>query len=244
MKKTLIILASLCLVSVGAANAQGAYFHEFENRLGIEQSMERVIEVTGNAEKEITPDEIYVQIVIDENDTKGKVSVDKMEQDMIAALKKIGVDIENDLKIGDMDSDLKKRFLRKDQARTSATYELKVSSAAMLGQAYQAMQDVGVTNLSVIRTDHSKIKEFEKEVRIEAMKNAKEVASTLAEAVGQEVGKAVYIADYNRNFVTRSAPMYAKMEMASDQMGGGYQTPLDFRKIKLSYSISAKFELK
>lgn len=44
------------------------------------------IQVNGRAEKEVTPDEFYLQIVINERDSKGKISVESQQRDMIAAL--------------------------------------------------------------------------------------------------------------------------------------------------------------
>lgn len=44
--------------------------------------------VTGNAEREVTPDEIYVGITIDESDSRsGKVTVAEQERKMVAELK-------------------------------------------------------------------------------------------------------------------------------------------------------------
>ena len=64
------------------------------------------IEVTGKAEMEVVPDEIYVGITINEKDNKGKVSVDQQEQEMFKQLKEIGIDVEKDLVVQDMSSDL------------------------------------------------------------------------------------------------------------------------------------------
>ena len=54
------------------------------------------IEVTGKAEMEVVPDEIYVGITINEKDNKGKVSVDQQEQEMFKQLKEIGIDVEKE----------------------------------------------------------------------------------------------------------------------------------------------------
>lgn len=45
------------------------------------------IEVTGHIETEIIPNEIYLNIVLNENDKKGKVSIEKQENQMISTLK-------------------------------------------------------------------------------------------------------------------------------------------------------------
>lgn len=239
MKQMLLVASALMLMSAATSKAQVPV--EPNN-----PQYENYIQVTGYAEKEVVPDEIYMSIEINENDTKGKISVDKLEQDMIAKLKSIGVDIDNDLIVDGMGSELKKFFIKKNQARTSASYELKVNSTAMLGKAYQALQDIGISTMDVVRTDHSQMTEFTNEMRIEAMKDAKKTASALAQAVGQEAGRAVYIIDYNnRPVVYRESALYGKAAgISAMDSSNYYESPLGFKKIKISYSITAKFELK
>jgi len=51
------------------------------------------ITVTGSAEMEVTPDEIYVQVDLKEYEKKGsgKVSIDKIKSDFLSADKSIGI---------------------------------------------------------------------------------------------------------------------------------------------------------
>ena len=67
---------------------------------------EPYIEVTGKAEMEVVPDRIYLRIVINEKDNKGKVSVEQQEKEMFKQLKSIGIDLEKQLSVQDMSSDL------------------------------------------------------------------------------------------------------------------------------------------
>ena len=83
------------------------------------------LEVNGRAEMEVAPDEIYVRITINEQDSKGKVTVLQQEKDMVRRLKDLGIDVEKKLVVQDMSSDL---FKRKDVS-TSKTYQLEVNSA-------------------------------------------------------------------------------------------------------------------
>ena len=41
------------------------------------------IEVSGHAQTEVTPDEIYVRIILNENDKKGRISIEKQENFLI-----------------------------------------------------------------------------------------------------------------------------------------------------------------
>ena len=54
------------------------------------------IEVTGTAENEIIPDEIYIAITIRErHEGKEKITIDKQETDLKEALKSIGIDLDD-----------------------------------------------------------------------------------------------------------------------------------------------------
>lgn len=236
------------LILIGAVEAKAEVLHHYFNTpfeiTMEEQVTQGTIDVTGSVEREVTPDEIYVEIILDEKNEKMKVTIDKLEAEMIAQLKKIGVDIENDLSVSDMESQLKMRFVKRAKPRTAASYELKVKDADMLAKAFDVLQEVGISNMEVVRVDHSKIKEIEQEMRIGAIIDAKDRATSIAAAIGQEVGKAVRISDYN---VGRPMADQVMLRSASyDQMSesGAQGTSLDFMKMKLYYNISASFHLK
>ena len=236
MKKMILALA-VVLMTAGAAWAQLPCAG---------QQYENYIQVTGKAEKEIVPDQIYIRIVINENDNKGKVSLEVQERNMISKLKSLGIDTEKNLKVGDMSSDFQQFWLRKNAVRTTATYQLLVISAQKMAEVFQALESIDISNLSVTKITHSKLQELTNEVRIEAMKNAQQIAQSLAEAVGQKAGRAIYIADYNNDILnTANNVMLArtKSTMMDAEAGSMPEEQLEFRNIKLKYSVSAKFAL-
>ena len=203
------------------------------------------IEVTGKAEMEVVPDEIYVGITINEKDNKGKVSVDQQEQEMFKQLKEIGIDVEKDLVVQDMSSNLQSFFLRKDAILTSKSYQLKVNSATQLGKAFQALQAAGISDVRIERTDISNIDELRQEVRVKAIQAAKRNAEVLAEANGQKARWAIYIQDYGFNMRPYSNVMFAKSaQVAMDEAVVAAPMPqLEFQKIKIEHSVMARFIL-
>ncbi len=240
MKK--LIFFAVALLTAGSTMAQQMPIEGGQN---LSYSYENAIQVTGKAERKVTPDEIYVRIVIKESELKLKKTVEQAEQAMIAALKKTGVDTEKNLTLDRMSSDYKNYFLRPGQARTSATYELKVGSAVELGKAYQALESAGISNMSVTKQTHSKIKEINSELRVEAMKDAQRIARDLVDAVGQKLGPAVFIADYGSSSgVVMMRSMDASYYVSENaDAGQGYETPLQLSDLNLTYSVSVKFAL-
>lgn len=237
--KKVILAAAAAMFTVGAmaqnpVAAGNGYSYSYEN----------CIQVTGKSEREVTPDEIYVQIVINEKDLKLKNTVEQKEKEMIRTLRSLDIDVDKDLKMDNMSSGYQDYFLKKGQPRTTAVYQLKLNGAAQLGVVFQAMEQIGISNMSIVRQSHSQIKQIQQQMRIEAVQNARAIADELAGALGQKAGKAVYIMDYNNDFyfpVARSENML--MAKAAGAMDEAYQTPLEFKDIKLTYNVTIKFAL-
>lgn len=234
--KKLLLLAAVLLLAAPGIRAQVINPNAFEN----------YISVTGKSEREVVPNEIYVRIVINENDTKGKVPVEQQQRRMIDALKKLGVDVEKQLQIGDLSSDMKSYVLRRNQVLTTKTYRLKLTSGEQTAAVFQALGELGISNMAVTKTTHSDLEGIKQELRVEAMKNAQNIARTLAEAVGQQAGKAIYIAD-NDNFFEGSVRMlnanFAMAKSAGAADTAESEPVLEFQDLKLRYSVFVKFVL-
>lgn len=227
--KRFILAAAVALLALPAA-AQ------------VQEAFPSYIQVNGRAEREIAPDEFYLQIVINERDSKGKVSVESQQRDMIAALKRLGVNVEKQLKVANLSSE----FFKKNTSVAMAKYQLQLGSSAEVGKVWQALDGLGISNVSILKVSHSQLERYKSEVRVEAMRNAKQNAATLAEAIGQTIGKCFYVYDsnndvmpvfYNNMAVMRSAKAFDAAEAAAGE------EPLDFKTIKLQYSVQAKFVL-
>ena len=227
--KKLLLMALLALLALPAA-AQ------------TDPESQNVINVTGKVEKKIAPDRIYIRIVIKDNDIKG-LDVNQIHSKMIAALKKLGIGTDTDLKVNDMDNALRKR----NQVQTTKSYQLMVTSATQMAQVYGALADLGISNMSVTKVDNSQMEKYRLEARREAIRQAKQNAEVLAEAIGQSIGPAVYIydnggySDMPVMFASRASnKMLAVESVAADDTEG---PSLEFREITLSHSVNVRFKL-
>lgn len=242
MKKLLITASALMIGGVVQSQIPQTQRYELNLIQTESQPYENTIQVTGTSEREVVPDEIYVRIIISENDTKGKTTVDQMEQDMIRVLLAAGIDVEENLKVGDMSAEMYTKTFGRRTARTTAIYQLKVGSASQLAQVYQDLGNAEIYNLGVIRVAHSNIRGINDELRVEALRNAQQIARTMAQALGQDIGKAIYIVDHNtvQPVYSRAVAEYSVMDTAA---GAPAPVELDFRNIKLNYSVTVKFAL-
>ncbi len=72
----------------------------------------------------VTPDLIYLKILISESDTKGKESVEKMESTMLSVLKSLEIDTEKNLVLNDLASNFRNYFLKPSDILKTKSYTL------------------------------------------------------------------------------------------------------------------------
>ncbi len=200
------------------------------------------LELVGTSETEIVPDEIYVRIVLNENDKRGKQSIEEQENIMINKLKSIGVDVDNCLKVMDLEGYYQRKFLSSNEVVKIKSYELLVSDGKLLGEVFKTLDEIEISNASIVRISHSRIDELTRKNKIEAIKIAKSKAEDYALALDQEIGKAIHIEELQgmnhlvsnqSNTFTANGTIRYKEEYS--------QIPL--RKITIKSSIQVKFIL-
>jgi len=209
----------------------------------------KTITVTGSAEMEIVPDEIYVMVDLKEYEKKGqgKVSIDKIRQDFLTAVRSLGLP-DSAVSVAAYDGYNGNPWLRKknkkDELYASITYQVKLRSAAQIDQLVDKLDDNATNNFYIARTSHSKLEEFKKNLKIQAVRAAKEKANYLAEAINEQVGVAVTINEPNEYFQPYYNTMaFAKRSAVADQEAST-QPQADFKKIKMKYDVTVVFALK
>ena len=106
MKKYFLALSAACLLLAAPVKGQS--------------QAEPYIDMNTTVEREVTPDEIYLKITINENDYKGKKSLEEMQNAMIGALKANRIDIPECLTLNYMGSDISyKLFSKSIKPKTS-----------------------------------------------------------------------------------------------------------------------------
>lgn len=206
------------------------------------QEAENYIQVNGLSEIEVVPNQIYLSIVLDESDTKGRQAIESQRREMVTLLKKIGIDTDKSLSIEDMSSN----YFKRGNSLSKASYQLLLSSSEQVVKVYDSLATIGISDINIVRVSHSDIEQFKSQCRKEAMINAKKVATELAEAIGQSVGSCIYIYDANRD-VTHTYHndriVMRAMAKVTNETTTIEEEPIEFKKIKLSYSVNAKFRI-
>lgn len=198
------------------------------------------IEVSGQAEVELVPDKIYVQITID-GDSKGQETVLQQEKEMVQRFDALGIDVEKKLVV----QELFNSALKSNKVTTFKMYRLEVNSATQLAHVFQALQAIGIAQAEIESVDVSNKEVLIQKIRAEAAQNARQNALVLANALGQELGKALYVQDYSTSpyeYMNMSTRDYAMAEVR--EVVAEIAPVLEFQKVTFNSSVRVRFLLK
>ena len=225
MKRILLTLVAVIALAV-SASAQA--------------DLRPTVSVNGQVKITAPLDEIFLSITLKESDSKGKIDLEQQRVAMLRALRKCGVNTEEQLRLADMASS----FFKRKGSLASSQYELKVGSAEEARKVFEALDDAGIANVNIARATCSKLEEYRSEARREAIRNAKARAEELATAIGQSIGACYEINDYsNSQPVVYRANMLTKSAMADGLVEESAEPEVEFKPIEINYSVSAKFIL-
>jgi uncharacterized protein len=232
MKHILFITILFFTVSLSAQNSEEARF----------------IEVRGSSEMEVQPDEMILSITIQEyfeeefqknkepKDYKTKVPLAKVEDGLIKSLRKAGIEKE-DIRVRGMGNYWRQQGT---EFLFSKNLEVKITDFSKVNQLSSLVDAKGIRSLNVGQMSHSEMEKFRKQVKTDALKDARDKAAYLVESLGEELGEVLSITELNDGY---SRPYMAKnMRMASDAMA--YESVEEVQNITISYQVTARFRIK
>ena len=205
---------------------------------------EHFIEVSGTAQMEIEPNEIFLFIKLKEfEENRNKVQLEKLDQDFLSALKAAGIDKKN-LTLADAGSNLGKIGRKDKDAFREKSYELKLTSAAELEKFIEKVEPVKVERLDLTRLNHTDLIKLKLELKVKALQAAQAKAQALLKAIGSEIGKPLMVREWEHEPVQ---PMYRTENVAmryDGASGMAQEEQVGLRKIKLQAQVTAQFEIK
>ena len=150
-----------------------------------------MIEVSGSAERWITPDEFTFKITLFERMVnKQKLTMEQQETDLRKELLALGVDVAKDLSVFDLTS----TYFRQKKVRdvlSSKDYRLKLRDLNKIAKLQDLADRLNVSKLDLIDTEHSEITKLRRETKMDAMKAARDKADYLLGSIGQRAGKPI-----------------------------------------------------
>ncbi len=213
-----------------------------------QNTAEPYIDINTTIEREVTPNELYLMITINEKDYKGKKTLEEMQAAMIGALKTNRIDISECLTLNYMGSEIGYKALSRNiKTRTEATYMLKLNDALTMQNVIASLEERQISDIELVRTRYTAEKELKAEMSIEAMKQAKAEAETLAGAIGQKAGKAITISSWMNSNQSQPRMYKARAQNVSDEaiIGNSVGAPIiSIGKTTYRFTVNVRFELK
>ena len=203
---------------------------------------EHFIEVSGRAEQEIEPNEIYVTVRLREfEENKQKVALEKIDADLMAALKNAGIE-RSRLELTDVGANLGKIGKKDKDAFREKTYQIKLTTAAELEKLIAKMDWVKVDYADITRLHHTDLEKIRMELKVKALQVAKQKAETLMKSIGAEIGKPILVREIDYEPYQAANMRTANVMLNFD--GAPPENAIGFRKIRLQAQVTAQFEIK
>jgi len=159
-------------------------------------------------------------------------------------LQKVGFNLDN-LSLADASAGFVAVKRKKQEVLTSKNYIIKVATTTEVASVFDVLDSVEALNADISRVAHSEIEKYRKEVKIMAVKAAQEKAGYLLEAIGETIGKPLMIQERESYDDIMPMPRMANMKMAmsADAEFAAEVPEISFQKIKLKYSVFARFAI-
>lgn len=202
---TLLLLMSFLTIST-AMNAQ-------HNNTNVP-----LITVTGESTVYVKPDEVTLTFGVETKNVDAKIaksSNDKLMNEIHQYLKSQKIDPKN------IQTDyvrLNSMYVYNDKERQEEyvavnTVSLKLTDIKQYEKIASGLLERGINKINQVTFGSSKLEQHQAEARTLAIKNAQEKAKSLAEAIGQSIGKAYYISE-----TTSSVIPYPRVAMEMKAM--------------------------
>ncbi len=230
MKK--LILATLTILTTQFGQAQ------------MQNNIQNTINVTGEGKMSVTPDQAIITVGAefkDKDSAKAKSQSDAVMSKMIAFLKQSGI-AEKDIKTQRVNLYKSRDYQAKqDYFYASQSLSVTLTNLDNYEKIMGGLMDAGANTINGVEFKSSKVADYESEIRIKAVENAKKKAEDYARALNQKVGKAVFVSDNSQTIFPRMYSMKATEMM--DASGAGQQT-LAIGEIEITSNVTIAFELK
>lgn len=197
------------------------------------------IEISGQAETLVTPDEIYVSLTLTEKDHKK--TVEEQEKQLVSNLKSLGIDTTKDFSVADFNGRYVRKFLKRNEVKKTKAYQLLVHDGLTLSKVYAVFDALAIHDVKIAKVSHSEIEKFRRDTKINALKAAKDKAKEYAKAIDQEIGKALFIQEQDQYY---AQPISQYSNIAVQRYKEDKFEDLSFQKIKITTSVLTRFELK
>ncbi len=237
------ILSSLLIIAAFAtfANAQN-----YDPR--------RTINVTGDAEVKVVPDEVSINFAVETNNTdldKAREENDKKVSAVIAMVKKLGVEdkfIQTDYLSVEPRFDYNNQYQNERERKFLGYYMTKNISVTLrdVSKFEKLVADalkIGTNYIRGISFQTTELRKHRDQARLMAVRAAKEKALALAGELGQKVGKPISISESSYNVPMYKANRMMNQSISDESAGASSGEVIALGQIEIKANVSVTFEL-
>lgn len=228
-----ILLVMLLVIAAIKSNAQKNFIDQ------------PYVETSAKADSLVIPDRIFIAILLNEADSKNKKSVEEQERLLETTLQQLKINTAKDLSLLEAASNYKQYFLKGQNIIKVKKYSLVVTDAVTTGQVMAELENVGISNVTIERTEYSKATELRLELKEKAVIKSKQTAEVLAKPLNQKIGKAIFISDANVNNYTNALQGQVSGLKVRGLSSLNTVNPIfvEFEKIKFEVEVNVKYIL-
>lgn len=194
--------------------------------LAIAQEQPSGISVNGEGTVKVVPDEVLIQVNVNEEGKTAKevkASTDEVIDAVLKYLKSEGIDKKN----------VQTEYIRlaKSYKYDTKTYLFQANQSISIlltdvseyDKIIQGLLELGINGINSVQFQSSEMEKYEAQARLKAIKNAKEKAGEYAEALEVKVGSPILISESSSNNYPQPQ-VYRMMEMKQSSDSSNNQT--------------------
>jgi uncharacterized protein YggE len=212
-------------------------------------SLDRIIEVTGEAEIKTEPNIITLALELKELRKEGKiVKIEEMEPALQKVLQTIGIPAENLKVTGSSGRQLEIRK-RKPDLLISKRYTLKLTDPELLNPLLSELADANINSVSISEMTSTDMDKLKTDAKVRAITDAKEKANLLVTAAGGKLGRVVQIKETESNELFPSQGRGGNMQNRTANPQGNSapaeraSPSVSLDQIRIIYKVVVKFAI-
>lgn len=204
----------------------------------------RYISVTGSAEVVVYPDEIELEILLHEYNTShgAKIDLKSIESKFFNILEKNNIN-QNQLEFGNSNYYWYHWWSYRNDIFKKKTYKVKLNSSTDFLSLVKDLDFEGVNSLRISNSSNAELQQLRKDIKISALKAAKEKAMYLLESIDEKVGKIISVEEVPENtnyYWRRNQNILSNAKISRNASSEDVE---NVATIKLRYEVKTKFEI-
>ena len=210
-----------------------------------QNNIQATVDVTGEGIVRVVPDEVTINVQIEnkgENPKQLKQKNDQIVNDVLKYIKSLGIE----------DSDVKTPYIRlnKNYDYQTKTYNyvanqsisVKLKDLSKYETLMNGLLEIGINRIDGISFSASNKEELKSQARIKAMLDAKKKAKEYAGVLDQSIGKAISISEFMINTFPGPINRKSSLVMSSDSSDIEQQT-ISLGEIEIRTTVNVSFLL-